>query len=94
MAAGVSIAHSRQEEAHRRREDAHRKHVLLLLGLAELGHLARDRRFQARMIMVAIGLAAVASMGRENRANAFERLAAWQKSQDLRLQRAAKTRRP
>jgi hypothetical protein len=44
------------------------------------------------VIMVAIGLAAVASLGRDNRSSAFARVAAWQKRQDLRLQRAVKAR--
>lgn len=81
MAANASIAHGHREEAHR-------QHVILLLGLAGLGHLARDRRFQAHVVIAAIALAAVASLGRDNRSNVFAHLAAWDKRQNLRRQRA------
>jgi hypothetical protein len=85
MAASSSIAHGHREEAHR-------QHVILLLGLAELGHLARDRRFQAHVVMAAIALAAIASLGRDNRSNAFAHLTAWDKRQNLRHQRAGPAR--
>ena len=85
MAANASVAHAHREEAHR-------KHVIVLLGLAGLGHLVRDRRFQAHVIVAAIALGAVKSLGHDNRTNTFARLAAWDKRQDLRRQQAGTAR--
>ena len=84
---------SRASTARRRREETNRKHVVMLLGLAELAHLARDRRVQVSVITFALALVAVASLGNENRMFAATRLGAWQKWQDRRLERADKARR-
>jgi hypothetical protein len=54
--------------------------VGLRIGLAALVHVLRSRRFHQRMIIGVIGLAAVASLGRETQARALARLAAWDKA--------------
>jgi hypothetical protein len=65
------------------------KAVLGLVGLGVAGHVLRSRRFYERVIVGAIVLEALRGLGQENRASAFERLAAWNKRQVQILERKA-----
>ena len=55
--------------------------ALGLVGLGVIGHMLRSRRFYERAIIGAIVLGALRGLGQENRASAFERVAAWNKRQ-------------
>jgi hypothetical protein len=63
--------------------------ALGLVGLGVVGHVLRSRRFYERVIIGAIVLGALRGLGQENRASAFERLAAWNKQQVQFLERKA-----
>jgi hypothetical protein len=65
------------------------KAVLGVVGLGVVGHVLRSRRFYERVIVGAIVLGALRGLGQENRASAFERLAAWNKRQVQLLERQA-----
>ena len=65
------------------------KAVLGLVGLGVVGYVLRSRRFYERVIVGAIVLGALRGLGQENRASAFERVAAWNKRQVQRLERKA-----
>ena len=65
------------------------KAALGLVGLGVVGHVLRSRRFYERVIVGAIVLGALRGLGKENRASAFERLAAWNKRQVQLLERKA-----
>jgi hypothetical protein len=65
------------------------KAALGLVGLGVVGHVLRSRRFHERVIVGAIVLGALRRLGQENRASAFERLAAWNKRQVQLLERKA-----
>jgi hypothetical protein len=65
------------------------KAALGLIGLGVVGHVLRSRRFHERVIVGVIVLGALRGLGQENRASAFERLAAWNKRQVQRLERKA-----
>lgn len=58
-----------------------------LIGLAVLIHMLRSRRFYERVAVGAIVVAALRGLGQEDRAIAFERLAAWNKRQVQFLER-------
>jgi hypothetical protein len=64
-----------------------------LIRLAVLGHMLHSRRFYERAAVGAIVLAALARIGRENRARSLARLAAWNKRQAQFLERQAERRR-
>lgn len=61
-----------------------------LIGPAVLIHMLRSRRFYERVAVGAIVVAALRGLGQENRANTFERLAAWNKRQVQLLERRTK----
>jgi hypothetical protein len=65
------------------------KAALGLIGLGVVGHVLRSRRFHERVIVGAIVLGALRGLGQENRASAFERLAAWNNRQVQLLERKA-----
>jgi hypothetical protein len=60
-----------------------------LIRLAVLGHMLHSHRFYERVAVGAIVLAALARIGRENRARSLARLAAWSKRQARFLERQA-----
>jgi len=64
--------------------------ALRLIRRAALIHMLRSRRFQERVIVGAVVLAALARLGQENRASTFKRLAAWNERQVQLLERKAK----
>jgi hypothetical protein len=68
--------------------DHHR--AVRVIGLALVAHMFRSRRLYERVAVGAIILAALAGMGRENRAKTFARLEAWVKREDERLERKVK----
>ena len=55
------------------------KMVVALIGAGAVARIVRDRRTYERLIIVAIALAAVAGMARENQARSQERMVAWLK---------------
>lgn len=63
-----------------------------LIRLAVLGHMLHSRRFYERVAVGAIVLAALARIGRENRARSLARLTAWSKRQAQFLERQAERR--
>ena len=52
---------------------------MVVIGLAVAARIMRDPRTYETAIVVAIGVAAVAGLGKAGRTNSFERLAAWDK---------------
>jgi len=62
---------------------------LRLIVLAALGHILRSRRFYERVALGAVVMAALAGINQESRANAFARLAAWNKRQAQAFERQA-----
>src|SRR5689334_10163233 len=64
--------------------------AIRMVGLAVLVQMLRSRRLYERAAFTAIVLAALAGLNRESRAKALERLIAWAKRQDDRLQHKAK----
>ena len=75
---------ARQSRAARRRQRA----VWLRIGLGIL----RSRPFHERVVLVIIGVAAIARIARDSQAGALARLAAWDRRQRQRLQRKAGAR--
>jgi hypothetical protein len=67
--------------------------VVVTIAAASVTHLLRNRRFQAHMITLAIGAAALAGLAREGQTRSLSRLAAWYQQQtqrDLPMARAPK----
>jgi len=62
----------------------------LAVGLAAAVRLPRDPRFQRRVIVLAIGLAALGGLARNGQATSLARLAAWDKKQQMRAMRVIK----
>jgi hypothetical protein len=62
-----------------------------VLGLALFVHMLRSRRLYERAAFAAVLVGALAGMGQESRAKSFERLAAWIKRQDARVERKVKS---
>jgi hypothetical protein len=65
---------------------------MVLIGVALAARLARDGRTYEHVVMVVIGVAAAASLGRHSGARSVARLAAWDKRRNLSDQRVPKTR--
>ena len=63
--------------------------ALGLVGLGVVVHVLRNPRFYQRIIVGAIVLGALRGLGQENRASAFEQLAAWNRRQVKILQHQA-----
>lgn len=64
--------------------------AMRLIGLAVLIHMLRSHRFYERMAVGAMVVAALRTLGQENWANTFERLAAWNQRQVQLLERRTK----
>jgi hypothetical protein len=63
---------------------SHQRDVVWLgIGLAALTRLLRDPRFHGRVIVSVVGLAALASLARENQARVKARLVAWDRARRL-----------
>jgi hypothetical protein len=65
------------------------KAALRLIRLGVLRQMLQSNRFYERVAVGAIVLAALARIGKENRASSFARLAAWNKRQVQLLERQA-----
>jgi hypothetical protein len=59
--------------------------------LGVLGHMLRSPRLYERLAFGAIVAGALAGMGQESRTKSFERLAAWVKQQDARVEHKVKS---
>ena len=55
------------------------KMVMALIGAGAAARIVRDRRTYERLVVIAIVLAAVAGLARENQARSQARMAAWLK---------------
>jgi hypothetical protein len=70
------------------------QHVIMTaIALGVAARQAYQRSSYEHAIMIALGLAAVASLGRASRARSFARLTAWDKRRNLREQHVHKIRR-
>ena len=72
--------------------NGHQHVIMVLVGLAAAASLPRRRAFQAGVITLAIGVAAMARIGRENQTRSTARLAAWDRRRNPRYQQAAQAR--
>ena len=77
-----------QHEANR-----HRRRVILGIQLSALVRFLGSSRFREYVIVGAIGVAALAALGRESQQRNFERLVAWDRRRAARDLRRAKSRR-
>jgi hypothetical protein len=62
-----------------------------VVALGLLGHMLRSPRLYERLAFGAIVAGALAGIGQENRAKSFERLTAWVKRQDERVEHKVKS---
>src|SRR5437016_14629724 len=69
-------------------EGRQRRLIVRGIELAAVAQYLGSRRFLERAIVGAIGLAALASLARENQARALTRLVAWDKQRNLVRRRA------
>ena len=84
--AGETVTASRQPRT------GSRQAAIRVTMLAAAAHLARDRRIVQSVVVSVIVLAAAAAMAREGNAHSRQRLADWNKRQELRYLRKAKPR--
>ena len=88
MISGGGSGPSRQARAASRQ----RRKVILGIGLAALARFVGSRRFLSYVISGALGLAALASLSRDNQTRTVARMAAWDKQRSLRDKRAVEAR--
>jgi hypothetical protein len=62
-----------------------------VVALGVLGHMLRSPRLYQRLALGAVVAAALAGMGQESRSKSFERMTAWVKRQDERVERKVKS---
>ena len=72
------------------RASRQRNMIMAWIGVGTVYRLLRNHRFHIFAITAAIGLAAVSRLARENQARNLERLVAWAKKQDARLEHKVK----
>jgi hypothetical protein len=60
-----------------RKETLRQRMVRYWIMLATVTHVLRDRRFQSKVITVAIGAVALAQLGRDSQARPLRRAASW-----------------
>jgi hypothetical protein len=75
------------------KSNSDRQRAIWVIGLGALVHILRSRRLYERAAFAAVVLAALAALGgldKESRAKNFERLIAWAKMQDDRLENKVK----
>jgi hypothetical protein len=84
-----------QEKLARRLPGASHPHhvVMAAMALGAAAHLARDRRNLQHVIMIMIVIAAAEGLARASQGRSLARLAAWDKRQSAREQRASRTRK-
>jgi hypothetical protein len=72
----------------------HPRHVVMAaMALGAAAHVARDRRNLQHVIMIVIVLAALEGLARASQDRSLAWLAAWDKRQSAREQRASRTRK-
>jgi hypothetical protein len=69
------------------------KVVMAVVGLTVAARMARDRRTHERMILLAIAVAAAASLARTGQVRSVARLIAWDRQRALAEQRRVKAAR-
>jgi hypothetical protein len=67
-----------------------RNMIMVWIGLGTLYRLLRNHRFHIFAVTAAVGLAAMSRLAQENQAKSMERLVAWAKKQDARLEKKVK----
>jgi hypothetical protein len=75
------------------REEGQRQMVVRGIELVAVARFLGSRRFLERVVVGAIGLAALASLARENQARTLARVAAWDRRRGRYVRPAARTRR-
>ena|SRR5450755_1159541 len=73
--------------------DFQQRAIVLTIAAASMTRLLRNRRFQAHMITLAIGAAALGSLAREGQTRSLSRLATWYQQQTQRELPMAKARK-
>ncbi len=63
---------------------------MVWIGVAAVYRLLRDHRFHMSAVTVAIAVVAIGRVAKENNARNLERLVAWAKKQDARLEHKVK----
>jgi hypothetical protein len=64
--------------------------ILVGIGVGAAYRLLRDHRFHISVVTAAIGVAAIGHIAKENNTRSMERLVAWAKKQDARLEHKVK----
>ncbi len=67
-----------------------RSMIMAWIGLSTVYRLLRDHRFHISAVTVVIAVAAISRLAQENNARSMERLVAWAKKQDQRLEHKVK----
>jgi hypothetical protein len=67
-----------------------RKMILVWIGLGTVYRLLRSHRFHISAVTLVIAAAAIGRVAKENNTRSMERLVAWAKKQDARLEHKAK----
>jgi queuine/archaeosine tRNA-ribosyltransferase len=67
-----------------------RKMILVGIGAGAVYRLLRSHRFHVSAVTIAIGAAAIGHIAKENNTKSMERLVAWAKKQDERLEHKVK----
>jgi hypothetical protein len=67
-----------------------RKMILVWIGVGAVYRLLRSHRFHISAVTLAIAAAAIGRIAKENNTRSMERLVAWAKKQDARLEHKAK----
>jgi hypothetical protein len=67
-----------------------RKMILVWIGVGTVYRLLRSHRFHISAVTLVIAAAAIGHMAKENNTRSMERLVAWAKKQDERLEHKAK----
>jgi hypothetical protein len=67
-----------------------RKMILVWIGLGTVYRLLRSHRFHISAVTLVIAAAAIGRVAKENNTRSMERLVAWAKKQDARLEHQAK----
>ncbi|HBW21604.1 MAG: hypothetical protein ACLPN6_26380 [Streptosporangiaceae bacterium] len=75
--AGTQISPRLDTSVRLRAADRGQQVALIVIGVAVLAHLPRERRTWQHAIMLAIGLAAAAGLAQESQARSLARLVAW-----------------
>jgi hypothetical protein len=72
------------------RRGRQRSMIMVWIGLGTVYRLLRNHRFHIFAVTAVIGVAAISRVAKENQARSMERLVAWAKKQDQRLEHKVK----